>query len=422
MKKHSTLFWACLMLALSLAFISANALAQETLRVGALYPLSGSLALLGTHDYNGVELATAMKNERGGVLGKKITLIKADGPTPDAAKSETERLINVEKLKLIMGTYSSSLSIVASAVAERNKVIFFETGAIADPITQRGFKYVLRNCATASQFGNTQADFTHEVLAAKLGKPPKDLQVVIMHEDSLYGTAVGGAAEKRLKELGIKILAKESYNNKVTDMSSLVMKFKSLKPDIVVATCYLNDAILFQRQSKELNFQVKALVGGGGGHGILDFAKAVGNDANGVFSSDFPLVKNPAALDPKLTPPLKEVMERYKSKYGDYPDLHAMSAFTGAWVLYHYILPKAAGSIDPDAVRMAALQVDIPEGGTHMGWGVKYAGEGHPMQGTNLKAFNVMMQWQKGLNYCVWPKKYAEREMISVPLPPWEQR
>jgi len=127
-------------------------------------------------------------------------------------------------------------------------------------------------------------------------------------------------------------------------------------------------------------------------------------------------------LDPKLTPPLKEVTERYKSKYGDYPDLHAMSAFTGAWVLYNYILPKAAGSTDPDAVRTAAQQVDIPEGGTHMGWGVKYAGEGHPMQGTNLKAFNVMMQWQNGLNYCVWPKKYAEREMISVPLPPWGQR
>ena len=69
--------------------------------------MTGPLALLGTHDYNGVELATIMKNETGGVLGKKITLIKADAPTAEAAKSETERLANVEKLKLIMGTYST---------------------------------------------------------------------------------------------------------------------------------------------------------------------------------------------------------------------------------------------------------------------------------------------------------------------------
>lgn len=105
----------------------------------------------------------------------------------------------------------------------------------------------------------------------------------------------------------------------------------------------------------------------------------------------------------------------------DYPDLHAMSAFTGAWVLYKHIFPKA-GSLDPEAIRKAALQVDIPEGGTHMGWGVKYAGEGHPMQGTNLRAFSVMMQWQKGLNCAVWPKKYSEKEAIYIPLPPWNQR
>ena len=410
-----------LALVITLIFIPANVPAQDTVRVGALYPLTGPLALLGTHDYNGVELATIMKNEMGGVLGKKITLIKSDAPTAEAAKSETERLANVEKLKLIMGTYSSSLSFVASAAADKNKVIFFETGAIADPITQRGLKYVFRNCATASQFGNTQADFIKEVLAPKFGIAPKDLKAVIMFEDSLFGTAVGGAAEKRLKEHGIQVLAVESYSKSVTDLSSLVMKFKALKPDVVVATCYLNDAILFNRQSKEMNFYVKALVGGGGGHGILDFAKAVGNDSNGVFSSDFPLVKNPAALDPKITPALKDVMERYKSKYGDYPDLHAMSAFTGAWVLYHYILPKA-GSMDPEAIRNSAMQINIPEGGTHMGWGVKYAGEGDPMMGTNLKAFNVMMQWQKGLNYSVWPKKYAERDLISVPLPPWNKR
>ena len=89
-------------------------LAQDVIKIGVLYPLSGSMALLGTHASNGTELATAIINERGGIQGKKIVLVKADVPTAEAARSETERLISVEKLKLLLGTYSSSLSYVAT--------------------------------------------------------------------------------------------------------------------------------------------------------------------------------------------------------------------------------------------------------------------------------------------------------------------
>ena len=212
------------------------------------------------------------------------------------------------------------------------------------------------------------------------------------------------------------MVAADSYSSKVTDLSSLVMKFKSLNPDIVVACSYLNDAIMFRKQMMELKLNVKALVGSGGGHGIIDFAKALGKDSDGVFSSDFPMIKDPSVLDPKLDPPLKTVHERYKAQYGELPDLHAMGAFTSTMVFYKYILPKAL-SLDPNEFRKAALEVDVPNGSTHMGWGVKYAGDGHPMMGTNLKAFNVMMQWQDGMNYCVWPKKYAEREIVNLPFP-----
>ena len=111
--------------------------AKDEIKIGALYPLTGSMALLGNHDMNGVELATDIINERGGIKGKKVLLIKGDASTPEAGRSEAERLINVENLNVIFGTYSSSLSYVASSVAEKHKRIYWETGAIADNITQR---------------------------------------------------------------------------------------------------------------------------------------------------------------------------------------------------------------------------------------------------------------------------------------------
>lgn len=421
MKTRKWKLFACLVLGFCFIAVSNAAFAQEVIKIGALYPFSGAMALLGTHNFNGVELATTMINEKGGIQGKKIVFVKGDVPTAEAARSETERLISVEKLKVLMGTYSSSLSYVASAVAAKHNITYWETEAISDPITQRGFKYLFRTSPTGSEFGNTAANFCNEVLSPKLGIKPKDMRVAIMFEDSLFGTTVGETEQKRLKELGFNIVATDSYSSRVTDLSSLVMKFKSLNPDIIVACSYLNDAILFQKQMKELKFYVKAMVGSGGGHGILDFAKALGNDSNGIFSSDFPLIKDPAVLDPKLDPPLKTVMDKYKAKYGDIPDLHAMSGFTAAMIFYQHVLPKAI-SLNPNDIRKAALQVDIPNGSTHMGWGVKYAGDGHPMMGTNLRAFNVMMQWQGIMNYCVWPKKYAEKEMMMVPLPPWDKR
>jgi len=405
----------------SVLCVTSGAFAQDSIRIGALYPLSGPMALLGTHDMNGAELATEITNERGGIGGKKIELVKADAPSEAAAGSEAERLINVEKVNVLFGTYSSSLSFVASSVAEKYRKIYWETGAIADSITQRGFKYLFRTCCQASDFGFAAADFSTEKLAPQLGINPKDLKVCIMHEDSLFGTSTMGAAEKRLKSKNIKILANESYSKSVTDLSPVVMKFKSLQPDFVLATCYANDAILWERQKKELNFNIKAMVGSGGGHGVLDFAKALGKDSDGVFSADFPLVKNPKTLDPNLDPPLEMVFERYKKKYGDAPDLHAMSAFASAWVFYHNVLAKA-GSTDPEAIRKAAYELDIPFGSTHMGWGVKFKPENDPEAGQNSKAFAVVMQWQGGLNYCVWPDKYAEREPIMIPLPKWKDR
>jgi len=400
--------------------VSTNARAQD-IKIGAIYPLSGPMALLGNHDMNGVELATDIINERGGIKGKKIKLVKGDAPTPEAARSEAERLINVENLNVIFGTYSSSLSYVASSVAEKHKRIYWETGAIADNITQRNFKYLFRTCSKASNFGNAAADFTVEQLAKDLKIPVKDLKVCIMHEDSLYGTSVMTAAIKRLKELGVKILATESYSKTVTDLSPLIMKFKSLKPDVVLATCYVNDAILWQRQMRELNLNIKAMVGSGGGHGISDFPKALGHDADGVFSADFPLIKNPKSLDPKLDPPLKTVFDRYKKKYGEDPDMHAMSAFTGAWIFYKYVLAKT-GSMDTETLRKAISQVDIPMGGTHMGWGVKFQGEKDPEPGQNTRAFAVMNQWQNAMYNAVWPQKYAETKTILVPLPAWKDR
>jgi len=95
----------------------------ETFRLGIIYPLTGDLSKFGQEEIKGVEIAADLVNAQGGINGIPIELVKADAPTPDAATAEVERLINVEKVHAIMGSYSSGVAYAGSAVAEKNQTV-----------------------------------------------------------------------------------------------------------------------------------------------------------------------------------------------------------------------------------------------------------------------------------------------------------
>ena len=134
--------------------------ARSAMRLGALYPLSGSLALLGEESWRGAEIARVMRNQKGGVAGQQVDFMKVDIPDVNATKSEAERLINREGLKLLTGTYSSSLCLAASEVAARAGIVYFEQGGIADLITGRGYKTLFRTCPKAQYFSRSQLRYS----------------------------------------------------------------------------------------------------------------------------------------------------------------------------------------------------------------------------------------------------------------------
>jgi branched-chain amino acid transport system substrate-binding protein len=400
--------------------ISTTTIAAEKVKIGALFPFSGPLALLGQETFNGAVIAADMVNEKGGLWGKKIEWVKGDGVDPKKAMTECERLISVEGMKLIFGTYSSSRSYAASEVTERNKVIYWEEGAIADPITERGFKYLFRTCPRASQFGIMAVDFAKEVVAAKLGIDPKQMKVAIMFEDSLYGTTVGSNAAQHALKQGMKVVVTDSYSHKTVDLSPVVMRFKAQEPDVIIATSYLEDGLLFWRQAKEADLNVKAFIGTGACHGMPDWAKTFADEADYIFNIDPAIGISPAVLSPATKATLKEFQDKFNKKFGHLPATHASLGFVGAQVLFEEVLPKA-GKLDPEAIRKAALKVNIPKGGTIFGFGVKFAPPVHPAAGQNLLAHPALMQWQKQEMWVVYPAEFGVKKPL-IPLPTWEQR
>jgi branched-chain amino acid transport system substrate-binding protein len=374
---------------------------SETIKIGALFPLSGNLALMGEESFRGVELAVEEINKNGGINGKHIELVKADAVDPDAAQAEANRLINREDITLIVGSYSSGISLAASEVSERNRVLYFELGAVADSITNRGYQYVFRTNSPASYFSKVQIDFIKEKVTKALGKDVSDIKVAFVHEDSDYGTTIAEEAAKLAEKAGMKVTTILPYASTSNDLSSIVLSIKKQNPDVLIAVSYLNDAILLARQSKELGLEVPVIIGSGGGHTMSDFYKAVKENAELLFDVDFPQYE----INRESTPGLDKFIEMYKEKYGSDPKSgHSLANYMGMHVVIDII--KQAGSTDPDKVKKAALKYTAKKGTTSTGWGVKF----DPKTGQNTEAQPYVHQWINGKLIGVWPESIAVQE------------
>lgn len=236
---------------------------KEALYIGALFPRSGNLAPLGIESFRGAELARLEQNQAGGLLGKTVAFKEADAPSPNAAQAEADRLINKEKITAILGSYSSSISMAASQVAEKNRVIYWEGGAVSTAITSRGFKYVFRTQPNDTMSSRDQAQFVADELTKSLNKPIGDLKIMIVHEDSEFGTSGADRFKKAIQAVGAKAPPVYPYNAQAKDLTSIVLKIKDAQPDILFAVSYVTDGILLTRQMLENKVEVPVFLGAG---------------------------------------------------------------------------------------------------------------------------------------------------------------
>jgi branched-chain amino acid transport system substrate-binding protein len=284
-------------------------------------------------------------------------------------------------------------------------------GGISDPIVERGFKYLFRITPMGSTYGGKAAEYSKEVLAPKFGIAPDKLKVSITHEDALYGTVVGKGAETRAKEIGLNVLGRDPYSAKATDLSPLILKLKAAQPDVLIATSYIQDLLIFWKQARELGFWPKAVIGTGAGYALTEFAQALGDDATGVFNVD----NTQYLINPNFAPGAKEAAEAYQEIFKEPPRSgHSLMNYMGSQVLFDVI--RRAGSTDPEAIRKAALETDIPDQKTPMGYGVKFAPPGDKIAGQDIRAFPMIYQWQKGKQLTVWPDAAAVAQAI-IPWP-----
>ncbi len=412
----------------TLPLFGRAAIAQaKPIRLGVIYDLSGPFAAAGSVACAvGAQIAIDLTNEKGGVLGRhKIEPVNADSQSKaDVAINEAERLINQEKLDIILGVYSSAHAVPLAAKLETEKRILWITTAIATAVFKgKNLHYVFRAQIHSDQYGEAGVKFLTEHAKSKLGVEPKDLKLAIIYEDGPYGTGVATADEAYAKQFDVPIVLKEAYSASTPDISSLVTKLKRARPDVISHVGYNPDITLFLRQAREAGLRFKMLIGNGAGYSQIDkLRETFGPDVD-FFCDVDPVpaqLLDPKALAPGMGELIKVMVERYKAKTGakEVPP-HCSMGFNQTWVLLQNVLPVAIqkfGGADPEAVRKAALEVDIPPGGTIQGYGVKFFPPGTPMSGQNERSTPVVMQYTKDATTVVWPGNIKTAEPV-LPLP-----
>jgi branched-chain amino acid transport system substrate-binding protein len=399
---------------------------QKELKVGVIYDYTGAFAAGGSEAAGvGTKIAIDMLNERGGIEGYKIVPIYADAQSKtEVAINEATRLLEQENVNLIMGVYSSAHCVpMAQRVDAQKKFMWANVCVASSVFKDKKLSYVFRPQVHSDQFGEASCNFIAENAKAKLKTDVKNVKVAIIYEDGPYGAGVAQGNEAKCKELGMNVVLKEGYAATAPDLSSLVTKLRRARADVLLHTGYNPDITLFLRQAREQGLKFKAIIGHGAGYGqIGKLMETFGKDVNYVYNVDPVAAQllDAKSLKPGLGDLTREMVKRYQAVKGpaDVPP-HASMGFNQSWIFFTDVLPRAIkkhGGVGPEALRKAALETDIPLGGTIQGYGVKFFPPGHAMAGQNERSSPVVMQYVDGKTFIAWPKALRTIDPV-LPLP-----
>jgi branched-chain amino acid transport system substrate-binding protein len=388
-------------LALLVAGLNASPLLAQgkTFKVGVPLPLTGAEAKFGEMEKQAYEMAVDEINAKGGVKGTKLALdIQDSGGKPETATAIVEKFITIDKYPIVVGEYSSQCSFAVAGVAEKYNVPYLVVTGAADKITQQGWKYVYRL--------NPPSTLYNQGLYGLWGTVGKPKSIALLYENTDFGTSTSRAMKEYCEANGIKVVLDEGYQAGGVDFKPILQKVKSLRPDVIYMVSYLMDASLLMRQSKELDINPQAFIGGAAGFTLPEFLQNAADASEDALSGTLwtPQVKYPGA---------KAFFDNFKAKYSKDPDYHGAEAYAAAYVLADTL--KRAKTWTPEDLRAALAATNMM---TAFG-PVKFISWGKFTNQNRMET--LVLQVQNKKFETVYPPDAASAKAI-YPVPHWRDR
>lgn len=375
-----------------------NASSSEPITIGVSLPLTGDFSQPGGEAKRGYEVWSELTNESGGLLGRQVELkIVDDASDQNTIVSDYNRLISQDKVDLLLGTFSSLLNLPASAVAEKNKMVYVEPAGGAPDMFSRGFEYLFfAQQATAPHQGDL---FAQWVLGLPADQQPKT--AAYPTQDDPFTQPVIDGIRAQLEAGGIKTVYKTVYPPDTSNFDTIASDIKASGAELVAEGAVFEDGIGIIRSFQKAGYNPSILFETSAPSNSDQFSSAIGlPNTEGIFYA----VSWSAAAG---TPMNKEFVDRYQQKYGQLPAEDAADAFAAAQVLQAGV--EAAGAIDQGKIKdwLHSNSVDTILG--TLSWDET----GAPQQ-----AF-LLAQWQSGESQIVLPEELATSDTIVNPKPDW---
>jgi branched-chain amino acid transport system substrate-binding protein len=374
-----------------------QASAKGPITIGVSLPLTGDFSQPGTQARRGYQVWQSMVNQEGGILGRKVKLkITDDASNQDTVVSDYTRLITQDKVDLLLGTFSSLLNFPASAVAEKNKMLFVEPAGGAPDMFTRNFHYLFfAQPATAPH----QADvFVNYIKSLPASQRPKT--AAYPTQDDPFARPVIESMQSQLEKLGVKTVYSKVYPADTANFQTTASAIAAAKPDLIAQGAVFEDGVGLVRSLKQVGYSPKMLFQTSAPSNAGQYSSGIGAaNTEGVF---YTVSWNENAKTPKNAEFVKAYADRFN---GETPAEDAADAFATAQVLQQAV--TKVGSIDQ--TKLADYLHGNPT--TTILGPLSWDQTGAPQNNF------LLAQWQGGKVQIVAPKTAATTSK-SIPVKP----
>jgi branched-chain amino acid transport system substrate-binding protein len=396
---HNLVLSAIVGLTLGTVVLPATAGAQDVIRFGASLSLTGPMSTEGRLVRDGYDFYVKMANEKGGINvgGKKHKIeIKYYDDESNAQRATTlvEKLIVEDKVNFVLGPYSSGITLAASTVAERHRTPMIAAHAASTSIYERGYKNIFAVLTSVDQY---------TINIVKLAADRGAKTIALISENALFPKLGIDAAAAQAEAAGIKVVYKEYYPSKTTDLSAMLSAAWAQKPDVLLAGGYTADMILLAKQAAELGVKPK-MMGFLLGPTLPGFVEALGRNAEYLLEP----VQWSTTMgwkDDVYSITAADYAEQFQKQYGYKPDYHPPQS-SAAIEIFHRAIEKA-NSLDPEKVRDAVAATDIM---------TFYGPVRFNERGQNVAKGMGVIQIQNGKPVVVFPAANKEADLV-YPIP-----
>ena len=325
-----------------------DAAAGDTIKVGASFELTGNVANYGKAILSGAKMAIDEVNEKGGVNGKKLTLVESDNKSePSESGNSVTKLVTQDKVVAIIGPATSGCVAASAPITTANKVPQIAPSATAPAITMDNGKvrdYMFRACFIDPFQGQVMAQFADNTLKVK--------NVAILYDSSSdYSKGLADVFQKTLESKGGAVVAKEAFLSKDLDFKAALTKIKATNPEAIYVPGYYEEVSKIIKQAREIGINVPLL--GSDGWESPKLAEIAGKDA----LHDCYYVSAFSAQD--QDPSVQKFIKDYKAKYQKDPDIFAMQGYNAGLVLAD-ALKRSNNATGEKLAKAIAETKDLP--------------------------------------------------------------